>query len=80
MGRAPKFADEQTDLKINLLRWQMVPDEPVFVPNEEHHEQVVHRQCKEPDAVGESVAVQLIGDEQRKRYQRCGVGPQLLAK
>ncbi len=58
----------------------MAADEPVFVPDQSHHDNVEDRQHYEAEAVRVREAVELVDDEQAKDDERNRIGPELISK
>lgn len=54
---------------------QMVPYEPVLMPDQAHDDHVEGRQHQKPDAMRVGKAVELIGDEKPQSRQRCWICP-----
>ncbi len=66
--------------RSGLLRRQMAPHEPVFMPDQAHHEDVEHGERENSNAVRVREAVQLIDDEESQYDEGRRIRPELVPK
>ena len=61
-----------------LFHRLMAAHESVFMPNQDHHEDVEHGKHDQSGSVGVGEAVKLIDDKESQDDQRCRIRPELV--
>src|SRR5216684_7040326 len=79
-SRITTMATGDRRARSSLPRCQMAADQPVFVPDQSHHENIEDRQHYEAEAARVRVAVELVDDEEAKDDKRNRIGPELISK